>query len=129
MQATNVTPKAFNSTAQGSPAEPGYPGLTSFAPASTLKGLHFSLSDFPRGTITMSQSLTQIYMHIVFSTAERRSCLQDRIIRGRMHAYLHGICEKQKSPSIAVGGVEVCLGLIDRWYPYRVRLITGQYPG
>ena len=54
----------------------------------------------------MSQSLTQIYLHIVFSTKERRPFLQDPNIRGRMHAYLHGICEKQKSPSIVVGGVE-----------------------
>jgi putative transposase len=54
----------------------------------------------------MSQSLVQIYVHIVFSTKERRPFLQDPIIRGRMHAYLQGICEKQKSPSIAIGGVE-----------------------
>jgi putative transposase len=54
----------------------------------------------------MSQSLTQIYVHLVFSTQGRRPFLQDPIVRGRMHGYLQGICEKQKSPSIAVGGVE-----------------------
>jgi len=54
----------------------------------------------------MSQSLVQIYLHIVFSTKERRPFLQDPIIRGRMHAYLHGICEKQRSPSIVINGVE-----------------------
>ena len=53
----------------------------------------------------MPQSLAQIYLHIVFSTNERRPFLQDPIIRGRMHAYLHGICERQMFPSIAVGGV------------------------
>lgn len=54
----------------------------------------------------MSQSLVQIYLHVVFSTKERRPFLQDPIIRGRMHGYLQGICEKQKSLSIAINGVE-----------------------
>jgi len=44
----------------------------------------------------MSQSLTQIYLHIVFSTKERRPFLRDPIIRGRIHGYLQVICAKQK---------------------------------
>lgn len=54
----------------------------------------------------MPQSLAQIYVHIVFSTKDRRRFLKDAKIRGAMHGYLVGICEKQGSPSIATGGVE-----------------------
>jgi REP element-mobilizing transposase RayT len=54
----------------------------------------------------MSQSLSQIYLHIVFSTKDRRPFLADKKIRERMHIYLKGICEKQDCPSVKVGGVE-----------------------
>ena len=54
----------------------------------------------------MSQSLSQIYLHIVFSTRQRRPFLQDKQIRERMHAYLKGICDKQDCPSLRIGGVE-----------------------
>jgi len=54
----------------------------------------------------MPQSLVQIYVHIVFSTKERRPFLRDAKCRDAMHRYLSGICDKQGSPSIAIGGVE-----------------------
>jgi REP element-mobilizing transposase RayT len=54
----------------------------------------------------VSQSLSQIYLHIVFSTKERRPFLQDSTIRERMHVYLKGICDKQDCQSLKVGGVE-----------------------
>jgi putative transposase len=54
----------------------------------------------------MSQSLSQIFLHIVFSTKERRPFLQDKTIRERMHIYLKGICDKQDCPSLKVSGVE-----------------------
>ncbi len=54
----------------------------------------------------MSQSLVQIYVHIVFSTKNRESFLKNRAIRERLHAYLKGICDNQGSSSIRVGGVE-----------------------
>src|SRR5690349_3466535 len=54
----------------------------------------------------MGQSLSQIYLHIVFSTKDRRPFLQDPDVRERMHGYLAGICKKQNSPWLAVGGVE-----------------------
>ncbi|MCI0331990.1 MAG: IS200/IS605 family transposase [Planctomycetes bacterium] len=54
----------------------------------------------------MSQSLAQIYIHIVFSTKNRQPFLKDRAFRERTHAYLKGICENQGSPSLRVGGVE-----------------------
>ncbi len=54
----------------------------------------------------MSQSLSQIYLHIVFSTKARRPFLQDKTIRERMHVYLKGICDKQDCQSLKVGGVD-----------------------
>jgi REP element-mobilizing transposase RayT len=52
----------------------------------------------------MPQSLAQLYVHIVFSTKNRQPFLQDREFRDRVHAYLHGVCENQGSPSLRVGG-------------------------
>ena len=54
----------------------------------------------------MSQSLVQVYVHIVFSTKDRRPFLQDKVLRDRAHAYLAKICHNQGSPSLKVGGVE-----------------------
>jgi len=54
----------------------------------------------------MSQSLAQIYLHIVFSTKNRVRFLQDPLLRGRTHAYLAGTCRNLESPSLIVGGVE-----------------------
>lgn len=54
----------------------------------------------------MSQSLIQIYVHIVFSTKNRQPFLQDDAVREHTHAYLKGICDNQGSPSIRVGGAE-----------------------
>ena len=39
----------------------------------------------------MPQSLAQTYMHIVFSTKDRRPLLADAAIRDEMHHYLVGI--------------------------------------
>ena len=54
----------------------------------------------------MSQSLSQIFLHIVFSTKERRPFLKDKTIRERMHIYLKGICDNQGCVSLKVGAVE-----------------------
>jgi len=54
----------------------------------------------------MAQSLAQIYLHLVFSTKDRRPFLKDPALREKMHAYLMGICKKQDCPWLAVGGVE-----------------------
>ncbi len=53
----------------------------------------------------MSQSLVQIYVHIIFSTKNRIPFLTDMAFRERVHAYLAGICNKQDCPAIIVGGV------------------------
>ena len=54
----------------------------------------------------MSQSLTQIYLHIVFSTKRRAPFLKDRELRSRLHAYLVGACKNLACPPLQVGGVE-----------------------
>jgi REP element-mobilizing transposase RayT len=53
----------------------------------------------------MSQSLAQIYLHIVFSTKERRPFLQDKAIRDELHKYLGGTCNNLDCPVLRVGGV------------------------
>lgn len=54
----------------------------------------------------MSQSLVQIYLHLVFSTKHRKPFLRDCAFRQRVHAYLTGICRNLNCPSIQTGGVE-----------------------
>jgi REP element-mobilizing transposase RayT len=53
----------------------------------------------------MSQSLAQIYVHIIFSTKNRLPFLVDCSFRSRLHAYLAGICNNQGSPSLQTGGI------------------------
>lgn len=54
----------------------------------------------------MGQSLAQVYLHVVFSTKDRRSFLQDEEVQKNLHGYLAGACRNLSSPSIQVGGVE-----------------------
>jgi REP element-mobilizing transposase RayT len=54
----------------------------------------------------MSQSLTQIYHHVVFSTKNRLPYLKDQSLRAQTHAYLAGTCKNLGSPAVIVGGVE-----------------------
>src|SRR5262245_30343491 len=53
----------------------------------------------------MPQSLAQIYLHLVFSTKDRRQFLQDSDIRNEMQHYLGGICNGLDCPILRVGGV------------------------
>jgi REP element-mobilizing transposase RayT len=62
----------------------------------------------------MSQSLVQTYLHIIFSTKDRRFFLEDKSIRERTHAYLGGICRNLKCPALIVGGVEDHVHLLTR---------------
>jgi REP element-mobilizing transposase RayT len=52
----------------------------------------------------MSQSLVQVYLHLVFSTKNRARCFTDDNQRAAIHAYLAGICRKLDSPALIVGG-------------------------
>lgn len=54
----------------------------------------------------MPQSLSQNYVHLVFSTKDRQTFLKDLNLRQQMHAYLVGACKNLDSPALVVGGVE-----------------------
>ena len=53
----------------------------------------------------MPQSFAQIYVHLVFSTKDRRPFLQNPAERDEMHAYLGGISRNLECPPIIVGWV------------------------
>jgi REP element-mobilizing transposase RayT len=52
----------------------------------------------------MSQSLVQLYTHLVFSTKHRQLYLQEDVLREKLHAYLAGACKNLDSPSLLIGG-------------------------
>ena len=54
----------------------------------------------------MPQSVSAVYVHLVFSTKDRRPLLRDAGTRAELHAYLGGISKIQHCPPIQVGGVE-----------------------
>jgi len=54
----------------------------------------------------MPQSLSAVYIHLVFSTKERRAFLRDKTVRDALHAYLGGISKQLECPPIRIGGVE-----------------------
>jgi putative transposase len=53
----------------------------------------------------MSQSLSRILVHIIFSTKDRFPFLIDGELRKRIHSYLAGAFNELESPAIEVGGV------------------------
>jgi len=54
----------------------------------------------------MPQSLSQIYIHVVFATKGRAKLLQNEDIRQGVHAYIAGICGKLGCYGRKVGGTE-----------------------
>jgi len=52
----------------------------------------------------MPQSLSQIWLHIIFSTKNRQPLLPDKMVRERLYAYLAGICKQMSSPALIIGG-------------------------
>ena len=63
----------------------------------------------------MPQSLSVVYIHLVFSTKERRPFLRDKAVREALHAYLGGVSKKLDCPPILVGGVEDHVHLLCRF--------------
>jgi putative transposase len=63
----------------------------------------------------MPQSLSAIYIHLVFSTKQRRPFLRDGVVREKLHAQLGGVTKKLKCPSLLVGGVEDYVHLLCRF--------------
>jgi putative transposase len=53
----------------------------------------------------MPQSLSAVYLHLIFSTKNRMPFLKDRDVRSEVHAYLSGISRNLDCPAILVGGV------------------------
>ncbi len=51
----------------------------------------------------MPQSLTKIYLHIVFSTKHRQPLIDGRIEKA-LHEYLGGICRQLECPPVQIGG-------------------------
>src|SRR5258707_33752 len=62
----------------------------------------------------MSQSLSNVIVHIVFSTKDRLPLLRDSSIRGQMHSELGGTSKTLKCPPIIIGGVEDHIHLLAR---------------
>ena len=52
----------------------------------------------------MPQSLSKILVHLIFSTKQREPLIPPPI-RPRLHAYIVGILDNLKSPSLQTGGV------------------------
>ena len=52
----------------------------------------------------MPQSLTKLYVHLIFSTQKREPFLDDEI-RERVHGYLATVIRSVDSPYVVVGGV------------------------
>jgi REP element-mobilizing transposase RayT len=53
----------------------------------------------------MPQSLSRVLVHLVFSTKHREPFIVPEV-RPRLHAYIVGILDNLKSPSLQTGGVE-----------------------
>ena len=63
----------------------------------------------------MPQSLSVVYIHLVFSTKERRPFLRDPHLRQSTHAYLGAISNRLDCAPMAVGGVEDHVHLLARF--------------
>ncbi|MBL9092028.1 MAG: IS200/IS605 family transposase [Planctomycetaceae bacterium] len=53
----------------------------------------------------MSQSLAQVYLHLVFSTKSRRPWLDDDVLRDEAHRFLGRTCNDLACPVLRVGGI------------------------
>ena len=63
----------------------------------------------------MPQSLSAVYIHLVFSTKERRPFLRDNTTRMALHAYLGGTSKTLDCPPIIVGGMEDHVQILARF--------------
>ena len=63
----------------------------------------------------MPQSLSAVYLHLVFSTKDRRPFLRDKTVRDALHAYIGGVSKTLDCPPLIVGGVEDHVHLLCRF--------------
>ena len=54
----------------------------------------------------MPQSLSAVYLHLIFSTKNRVPWLRDSDFRAEVHAYLGSVSNQLDCPPIVIGGVE-----------------------
>src|SRR5439155_3451659 len=59
--------------------------------------------------------ISAVYIHLVFSTKDRRPWLRDQAQRQGLHAYLGAISKKLDCPPLLVGGVEDHVHLLCRF--------------
>lgn len=63
----------------------------------------------------MPQSLSVVYLHLVFSTKIRRPFLRDRQVREKLHAYLGEASKRLDCAPVLVGGVEDHVHILARF--------------
>ena len=63
----------------------------------------------------MPQSLSAVYIHLVFSTKDRRPYLRDKVLRESLHGYLGASSKQLECPPLKVGGVEDHVHLLCRF--------------
>ena len=63
----------------------------------------------------MPQSLSAVYIHLVFSTMNRRPFLRDPALRASLHAYLGEISNRLDCPPVIAGGAEDHVHLLARF--------------
>lgn len=63
----------------------------------------------------MPQSLSAVYLHLVFSTKERRPFLRDETLRMHLHGQLAAISKELGCPPLLVGGTEDHVHLLCRF--------------
>ena len=66
-------------------------------------------------SLEMPQSLSAVYIHLVFSTKERRPFLRDNPTRDALHSYVGAISKQLDCPPIKVGGVEDHIHILARF--------------
>jgi putative transposase len=94
---------------QGSPDVSGQPWADGINPFGIGKCRCASQLD------AMPQSLSAVYIHLVFSTKDRRPFLRDKPARDALHSYLGGVSKQLDCPPILVGGVEDHVHLLARF--------------
>ena len=63
----------------------------------------------------MPQSLSAVYIHLVFSTKHRQPFLRDRSLRTDLHSFLGGTSKTLECPPLIVGGIEDHVHLLARF--------------
>jgi len=62
----------------------------------------------------MPQSLSNVHIHLIFSTKTRQPFLRDEEMRKSLHAYLAGIGKHLDCPAVRIGGVEDHVHILSR---------------